>query len=75
MAVECVDGMDGMVWHGMHGMAWMAWYGMAWMAWHGWHGMAWHGWHGCMVAYLHEGRRTVGFASFRLGQEAPPRPR
>ena len=30
-------------------------------------GMAW--WHGGMVAYLHEGKQTLVFGSFRTGQE------
>ena len=30
-------------------------------------GMAW--WHGGMVAYLHEGKQTLVFESFRTGQE------
>ena len=30
-------------------------------------GMAW--WHGGMVAYLHEGRQTLVFGSFCMGQE------
>ena len=43
-------------------MAWMAW--VAWVAW-----MAWMAWHGGMVAYLHEGKQTLVFGSFRMGQE------
>ena len=29
--------------------------------------VAW--WHGGMVAYLHEGKQTLVFGSFRMGQE------
>ena len=34
--------------------------------------MAWMAWHGCMVAYLHEGRQTLVFGSFRMGQDFFP---
>ena len=30
-------------------------------------GMAW--WHGGMVAYLHEGKQTLVFGSFRTGHD------
>ena len=36
--------------------------------------MAWMAWHGGMVAYLHEGKQTLVFGSFCMGQEvfSPP---